>query len=139
MMSANPTGGSDCQPAIVAPLVRYRDDTHPVGCPYGAAERIVTGGLGGVANVHVIRVTRGEPHYHAGYHEVYYVLSGRGHIVLEGETHGLRPGAVVIIPAGCAHALEADAGEVLEFLIVGSPAMTVDDPRFVPRISIRVP
>ncbi len=118
---------------IVEPLVRYRDETSAVACPYGEATRIITGGEGGVANVHVIRVTRGDSHYHSGYHEVYYVLSGNGEIVLEGNQHKLRPGAVVIIPYGIAHEVSADEGEILEFVIVGSPAMAIDDPRFVPR------
>jgi hypothetical protein len=53
-----------CQgiPDIVADkrvLVRYRDMTHVDPCPYGQACRIVTGGEGGVANVHVITVSRG--------------------------------------------------------------------------------
>lgn len=39
-------------------LVRYRDMTRVDPCPYGQACRIVTGGEGGVANVHVITVKR---------------------------------------------------------------------------------
>jgi len=115
------------------PLVRYRDETSTVVCPYGEATRIITGGEGGVANVHVIKVTRGDRHYHSGYHEVYYVLSGNGDIMLEGNRHRLSPGAVVIIPNGIAHEISADKGDILEFVIVGSPAMATDDPRFVPR------
>ena len=114
------------------PLVRYHDKTPSVDCPYGEVTRIVTGGEGGVANVHVVRVTRGDMHVHTGYDEVYYVLSGRGHITLDGKLYPLRPGATVVIPRGIPHALSADEGDTLEFVIFGTPAMSVDDPRFIP-------
>ncbi len=92
----------------------------------------VSGGAGGVANVHVIRVTQGSRHVHKGYSEVYYVLSGRGMIKLDEETHALRPGAVVVIPAGVPHSLESEGDEPLEFIIFGTPPMPIDDPRARP-------
>jgi len=115
------------------PLVRYRDRTDPIDCPYGNVTRVVTGGEGGIANVHVVRVTEGGLHYHEGYDEVYYLLSGSGSIRLGEEDHALRPGAVVTIPAGVPHSLRADEGEVLEFVIFGVPGMRIDDDRARPR------
>lgn len=64
------------------PLVRHRDEIPPIDCPFGHVQRIVTGGEGGVANVHVVKVTKGTPHVHQGYDETYYVLSGTGTITL---------------------------------------------------------
>ena len=64
------------------PLVRHRDETQPIDCPFGHVQRIVTGGEGGIANVHVVKITKGTPHLHQGYDEVYYVLSGTGTITL---------------------------------------------------------
>ena len=57
----------DCQgaPDMVADkrvLVRYRDTTGVETCPYGQTCRIVTGGEGGVANVHVITVNQAGLH-----------------------------------------------------------------------------
>ena len=115
------------------PLVHYRDETEPTSCPYGDVTRVVTGGQGGIANVHVVRVTKGTTHYHAEYDEVYYVLSGRGSITIAETDHALRPGAVVVIPRGIPHSLEADGGDTLEFIIFGSPAMAIDDERARPR------
>ena len=86
------------QPATKAPLVRYLDETAPIDCPYGHVRRVVTGGEGGVANVHVVEVTRGGLHLHRAYDETYFVLEGHGTMVLGGATHRLRPGAVVVIP-----------------------------------------
>jgi mannose-6-phosphate isomerase-like protein (cupin superfamily) len=76
---------------------------------------------------------KGSPHLHVAYDEVYYVLSGNGSITMNGETHALRPGAAVVIPAGVAHGLEADPGDVLEFVIFGTPAMPIDDERARPQ------
>jgi mannose-6-phosphate isomerase-like protein (cupin superfamily) len=93
----------------------------------------MTGGAGGVANVHVVKITKGTPHLHTGYDEVYYVLSGAGTITLGQDTHPLRPGSVAVIPAGVPHSLEAAAGLELEFVIFGTPPMTIDDDRARPR------
>ena len=115
------------------PLVRHRDQTPALDCPFGHVQRIVTGGEGGVANVHVVKITKGAPHVHTGYDEVYYVLSGTGTITLGEDFHPLRPGTVTVIPAGVPHSLEADPGEELEFIIFGTPPMAMDDERAMPR------
>lgn len=115
------------------PIVRYTDQAAPIDCPYGHVRRTVTGGAGGIANVHVVRVTAGGAHVHDAYDEVYYCLEGRGRITLDGTDHPLRPGAVVVIPRGCVHSLQADEGQTLEFVIFGTPPMSADDPRFTPR------
>ena len=115
------------------PLVRHRDETDPLECPFGHVQRVVTGGEGGIANVHVVNVTKGLTHVHAGYDEVYYVLSGTGTITLDAKVKPLRPGSVVVIPAGIPHALEADVGEELEFVIFGTPPVSIDDERARPR------
>jgi mannose-6-phosphate isomerase-like protein (cupin superfamily) len=116
-----------------APLVRQRDQTAPTECPFGHVQRIVTGGQGGVANVHVVQVTQGLRHVHAAYDEVYYVLSGRGTITLDERTSRLRPGSVVVIPAGVPHALAAEPGQPIEFIIFGTPPVAIDDERARPR------
>ncbi len=115
------------------PLVHYRDDVEPVDCPFGHVQRVVTGGVGGVANVHVVKITKGTPHVHTGYDEVYYVLSGNGTIQLGEQTHSLRPGSVAVIPAGIPHSLEAHPLEELEFIIFGTPPMAMDDERARPK------
>ena len=114
------------------PVVRYRTDTNQISCPYGDVQRIVTGGEGGIANVHVVTVTRGDAHLHAGYDEVYYVLSGNGTITLGTDAYELKPGAVVTIPAGVPHSLTSDSDLPLEFIIFGTPPMGMDDERAKP-------
>ena len=115
-----------------APVVRYRSETDTTPCPYGTVQRIVTGSEGGIANVHVVSVTHGAPHLHQGYDEVYYVLSGTGAIRIGEENHLLKTGTVVTIPAGIPHSLSSDTDTPLEFIIFGTPPMTMDDPRATP-------
>jgi quercetin dioxygenase-like cupin family protein len=115
------------------PLVRHRDETPSADWPFGRMQRIVTGGEGGVANVHVAKCNGLPPFFHTGYDEVYYVLSGTGTVTLDGNAHRLQPGSVVVIPAGTSHALEVDAGQELEFVIFGAPPMAIEDERARPR------
>jgi mannose-6-phosphate isomerase-like protein (cupin superfamily) len=114
-------------------IVHHRDQTEPLDCPFGNVQRIVTGGEGGVANVHVVKVTKGTPHVHDGYDEVYYVLSGAGTITLGEHTYPLRPGTVAVIPAGLPHSLVANDEDALEFIIFGTPPMSIDDDRAKPK------
>ncbi|MCA9539392.1 MAG: cupin domain-containing protein [Myxococcales bacterium] len=115
------------------PLVAYLDKTPEIPCPYGDVRRVVTAGAGGVANVHIVRITRGGRHFHQAYDETYYLLAGEGSIELGDEKHALRPGAVVVIPAGVPHALEADEGHTLEFVIFGTPPAPIDSEAARPR------
>lgn len=116
-----------------SPIVRYHDETEPVSCPHGDVRRIVTGGEGGVANVHVVKVSEGGRHVHAAYDEVYYVLQGDGTITLGEEVHPLRPGAVVVIPAGMPHSLQAEPNQELEFIIFGTPPVAITSEEAMPR------
>jgi mannose-6-phosphate isomerase-like protein (cupin superfamily) len=115
------------------PLVRHRDETPSADWAFGRMQRIVTGGDGGVANVHVAKCNGLPAFYHSGYDEVYYILSGTGAVTLDGKAHRLRPGSVVVIPAGASHALEVDPGEELEFVIFGTPPIAIEDERAIPR------
>jgi mannose-6-phosphate isomerase-like protein (cupin superfamily) len=115
------------------PLVRHRDETPSADWAFGEMQRIVTGGEGGVANVQVAKCDGLPPFFHTGYDEVYYILSGTGVVTLDGKAYPLRPGSVVVIPAGTSHALEIDPGQELEFVIFGTPPIAIDDDRAKPR------
>lgn len=115
------------------PLVRHRDETQAAAWPYGQMQRIVTGGEGGTANVHVAKTNRLPTFFHTGYDEIYYILTGRGTVTLNGVASPVRPGSVVIIPAGTTHSVEAEPGEELEFVIFGNPPISIEDDRAKPR------
>lgn len=114
-------------------MVNYLDSTEPLDCPYGHVSRIITGGEGGIANVHVVRVTKGTPHRHTGYDEVFYVLSGTGYIRLGGDSYEIRPGAVAVIPRNTEHSIASDTDAPIEFIIFGTPPMAMDDERAAPK------
>jgi mannose-6-phosphate isomerase-like protein (cupin superfamily) len=113
-------------------LVRHRDETPPAPWKFGQMQRIVTGGEGGIANVHVARIKALPRFFHSGYDEVYYVLGGEGTITLDGDAVPLRPGSVAVIPAGVTHALAASQGEELEIVIFGTPPIPITDERARP-------
>lgn len=115
----------------IEPMVRYLDKTAAVPCPYGEVRRIVTGGEG-VSNVHAVRVTQGGEHFHNGYDEVYYFLSGNGTMTLGETPYPVRPGTVAVIPAKIVHSLMSDTEAPLEFIIIGLPPMSIEDDRARP-------
>ncbi len=115
----------------VDPIVRYLDKTQIIPCPYGNVKRVVTGGEG-LANVHVVCVTKGSEHFHHSYNELYYFLTGTGTLRLNGTEHDIRPGAVAVIPAGVNHSLTSDSDKPIEFIIFGTPPMSIDDKRAKP-------
>ena len=55
-----------------------------------------------------------EAHAHGDHEEVYYVISGKGQMTINGETRSIRDGDAVFIPAGDTHSI-ANTGE--DFLI----------------------
>ena len=119
------------------PLVSYLDETEPIECLYGRVQRVVTGGDGGIANVHIVEVSKGTTHYHEGYDEIYYVLTGSGELRVGDQEFRLCPGAVAVIPRGIPHSLSADCLEgregKLKFIIFGTPPMAIDDERAAPK------
>jgi quercetin dioxygenase-like cupin family protein len=115
------------------PVVRQRDETPFAEWPFGSMQRIVTGGEGGVANVHVAKIKNLPQFFHTGYDEIYYVLSGTGTITLDGKPSPLRPGSVAVIPAGAVHSLTASNDGELELVIFGTPPMSITDERAKPR------
>jgi quercetin dioxygenase-like cupin family protein len=115
------------------PLVRHRHETEPADWPFGEMRRIIMGGEGGVGNVSYAKLKTLPPFYHSSYDEIYYILSGTGTVKLNGEPSRLQPGSVVVIPTGTSHALEADPGQEIEFVIFGWPPIPIEDERAKPR------
>lgn len=115
----------------INPIVRYYDQTDAIECPYGTVKRIVTGGEG-FSNVHVVSVTQGTEHFHEEYDETYYFLSGNGILTLDNKNFPVRPGTVAAIPAGVIHSLKSDTNDSLEFIIFGTPPMSIEDDRAKP-------
>jgi mannose-6-phosphate isomerase-like protein (cupin superfamily) len=74
---------------------------------------------GAAGEVHHVEIENAKLHYHARTDEFYYVIQGRGRMVLDDETIDLSPGIVVYVPRGVRHkAIDTGTG-------VGEPKLTV--------------
>jgi mannose-6-phosphate isomerase-like protein (cupin superfamily) len=60
-----------------------------------------------------------EAHDHQDHEEVYYIISGSGHIQIGTETTQFRDGDVVYIPSNTVHSITNDGTEMVEFLAFG--------------------
>lgn len=66
-------------------------------------------------------------HYHKASEETYYLLSGVGEVVIDGQTFTLRPGEACLIETGETHQIFNHGEGDLEFLAVCAPAWTPAD------------
>ena len=75
------------------------------------------------AEVHHVEIRDAKLHYHERTDEFYYVISGRGSMVLDDEEVELHPGVVVYIPRGVKHKAKGD----VTVLTVCIPRGVLDD------------
>src|SRR5262245_43550517 len=61
-------------------------------------------------------------HYHPKAEEIYYILAGRGRMVLASETAEVGPGDAIAIPPGITHQITNTGSEALVFLCCCAPA-----------------
>ena len=84
-------------------VVKYPGEEEVAPCPCGESHRFFTAEDAAALGLHVTSISGAEPHCHRIMTEVYYVLEGSGQIVLDGETHEVRPGTAILIPPGVFH------------------------------------
>ena len=68
---------------------------------------------GAAAEVHHVQIQDAKLHYHEQTDEVYYVIAGKGTMVLDGEEVELHTGVVVYVPRGVRHKAAGDDLTVL--------------------------
>ena len=78
---------------------------------------------GAAGEVHHVRIHDAKLHYHERTDEFYYVISGSGTMLLDGEEVELHPGVVVYVPRGVQHKARGD----LTVLVVCVPAGVLND------------
>lgn len=78
---------------------------------------------GGAVSLSHLRIHESREHYHKKTEEVYYILKGRGALVLDGEHVPVGPGDVVLIRPGVRHHSEGE----IEVLIVCCPPFEDSD------------
>ena len=71
--------------------------------------------------------TASQEHYHTVAEEVYYVLSGRGGIRVDGEIRTIGSGDVVVIVPGERHTVWQEGEGDLVLLVTCVPAYSVDE------------
>jgi mannose-6-phosphate isomerase-like protein (cupin superfamily) len=60
-------------------------------------------------------------HSHAESEQVYVIVSGRGMMLVDGESREVGPGDTILIPPGSQHAIRNHTGEELVFVSAASP------------------
>ncbi len=78
---------------------------------------------GAAAEVHHVQIRDAKLHYHERIDEVYYVIGGRGTMVLDGQEVELHEGVVVYVPRGVRHKAKGD----LTVLVVCVPPGVLGD------------
>jgi len=68
-----------------------------------------------------------EPHRHPRSEEIYYILSGRGRMVLGEEVREVGPLDAILIPPGTRHTIANTGDEPLVFLCCCAPPYSHDD------------
>jgi len=62
-----------------------------------------------------------KPHAHDDQDKIYFVLEGRGSVVLGGATEMLEAGEAIVAPAGVSHGIANDSTDPLTVLVVVTP------------------
>ena len=93
-----------------------------VPCPCGTSRRAFGDMDNAPCSVHLVEISQdSRTHYHKRLTEVYYFLSGEGHMELNGKLHPVKPGDAVMIRPGTRH--RAVPGEspmkVVNFVVPG--------------------
>ena len=81
-----------------------------------------------LAEARVPAGTATQRHYHRLTEEFYFILEGAGKIEIDGETHEVKSGDAILIPAGAWHTIAAR--EALRFLCCCAPPYAHEDTYF---------
>lgn len=106
-----------------SPIIRRLGDVETVRGVCGFRRRMITADDTPVANISHLTIDNSREHYHREMTEFYYVLKGKGVMVLDGENTEIKEGDLVLIPPGVRHTSDGD----LEVLIVGVPPQETED------------
>lgn len=116
-------------------IVSRNDITEPFRAPLGEMIYEMIGrpeALGGTSKHSFVHVSlppgKSSPaHYHKVSEETYYILRGKGRIVIDHKEFPLTVGQACLIMPGEVHQIFNEENAPLEFLTVSAPAWTPDD------------
>ena len=101
--------------------------SEPMASGRGSAIQLIGESTGASqVDVHVNILRPGGPdgpyHYHDHTENVYWILSGRGRLIVEGEVHEVEQDDVVFLPPKTRHSLSNPGTEELRLLEIYAPA-----------------
>ena len=109
-------------------IIRHEDEAAKEQSACGYRYRLLSQGDEDVAAwAHAVDIDGAKLHYHKIATELYYVLSGEGKVVLDGEEEEVRPGSMIHIPPGVVHG----AIGKMRVLVVGIPDIDDSDVYYV--------
>jgi quercetin dioxygenase-like cupin family protein len=109
-------------------IVRHEDEAPKEKSACGYRYRLLSQGDENVAAwAHAVDIDGAKLHYHKIATELYYVLSGEGKVMLDGEEQDVRPGTMIHIPPDVVHG----AFGKMRVLVIGIPDIDDSDVYFV--------
>jgi len=73
------------------------------------------------------RNNKTKPNIHPSSEEMFYVLTGRGRIIVENESADIEPGLAIYIPPNVVHIFENTGTEPIVFLLMHAPPETKEE------------
>jgi mannose-6-phosphate isomerase-like protein (cupin superfamily) len=105
-------------------ILRHEDEAVREKSNCGHRHRLLSRGDPDLAAwAHAVDIDGAKPHYHKRSTELYYVLEGEGHVILDGDRQPVRPGTMIHIPPGVVH----EAVGKMRVLVIGIPDIDDDD------------
>ena len=109
-------------------IIRHEDEAPKEKSACGYRYRLLSQDDKDIAAwAHAVDIDGAKLHYHKIATELYYVLSGEGKVVLDGEEQDVRPGSMIHIPPGVIHG----AIGKMRVLVVGIPDIDDSDVYYV--------
>jgi mannose-6-phosphate isomerase-like protein (cupin superfamily) len=113
-------------PASLRTLVRHEGHTARERSTCGWRDRLISREdveLSPAAWAHAVDIDGAKLHYHKRSTELYYVLDGKGVVLLDGKEEAVNKGSLVHIPPGVVHGAKGR----MRVLVVGIPDIADDD------------
>lgn len=113
--------------------IKHKDTVTPIGSAHGEIVYELAGLSAGGTQQHSVAHIELPPgnaslkHYHPTAEESYYILSGVGRLVIDGETYTLTAGQCAALLPEQVHQIFNDGPESLHFLAICAPAWTPDN------------
>jgi len=70
------------------------------------------------------------PHHHRLLEEIYYIVEGRGTMIIDDERHPVAAGDAIFVPRGSRHSLENTGSVAIRLIVACGPAFFYEDEIF---------